>query len=216
MPQVFITPRFTLRAVAESDLDALLRNFSDRALMRYYDGTPLDDLAAVRELLETWRRRERKGTGLRWAIARKDNDELIGTFGLHDIDRRARCAQIGCEVARAYWGRKVMNEIAPVIGRHVFEELDLRRLDACIAPRNRASIALIESLGFRRRRLLRQRMILNGRRSDVFLYSMTRARYRALVRPGVLATLAEMPALAREMLAGAIHEFGAPYQRRVR
>lgn len=213
MPPVFNTPRFTLRAITEADVDALFENFSDHALMRYYDGTPLADRAAVRGLLDTWRRRERKGTGLRWAIVLKRDNRLVGTCGLHDIDRRARCAEIGCEVGRVFWGRGVMPEVGAVIGRHAFEALDLKRLDACIAPANRASIALVESLGFRRRRLLPQRMVVNGQRSDMILYSMTRARYRKLEHPGIMATLAEVPALARESIANALWQLKLPRTR---
>lgn len=211
MVKTFHTRRFTLRPIRDADIDALHANFSDSELMRYYDGKPLPERAAVRELLSTWRRRERKGTGLRWAIARKEDDRLVGTCGLHDIDRRAGCAEIGCEVSREYWGKRVMQEVAPVIGRHAFETLGLKRLDAYVAPGNRASLHLLGALGFRCRRVVGRHAIINGHTSGLRLFSMTRTRYRVLVSPGLLARLAELPGLLRDMLSARIRNWQATH-----
>src|SRR5690606_25213401 len=87
------TTRFRLRAIRDDDLPALLENFSDPALMRYYGMPVMRTPEEVRALVERWRGWETKGTGVRWAIARKDTDALIGTCGFHDLDRANGCVE---------------------------------------------------------------------------------------------------------------------------
>lgn len=191
MPTEYITPRFRLRSIEDRDLPALFRNFSDPELMRFYDLAPVTNMEEMLALVARWRRWEAKGTGVRWTIARKDTDEAIGTCGFRDIDLRARCAEAGCELSPAYQGRGVIPEVAPCVGRHAFEVLALNHLKAFIAPGNRASTALMEKFGFRKRGLVRDRVIVEGRRRDMLYFTITRATYRAKVYPGEVGRLDE-------------------------
>lgn len=198
MPEYLVTSRFHLRPIQDSDLPALFRNFSDPALMQFYDLAPIRTLAEMKDLVARWRRWEGKGTGKRWAIALKDTDEAIGTCGFRDIDMRVRCAEAGCELSREYWGRGVMPEVAPFLGRYAFEELALNHIKAFVAPGNRASIALLEKFGFRKKRLVRDRVIINGKGFDMLYFTMTRAAYRAKVHPQDTAPFEALTLAIRE------------------
>lgn len=200
MPTEYTTARFRLRSIEDRDLPALLRNFSDPELMKFYDLAPVTNLDEMRELVARWRRWEARGTGVRWTIALKETDEAIGTCGFRDIDLRVRCAEAGCELRPEYWRRGVIQEVAPLVGRHAFEVLALRHLKAFIAQGNEASIGLMRKFGFRRRGLVRGRAIVNGERRDMLYFTMSRATYRAKVHPDQAGAFDELLFEVREFL----------------
>ena len=90
-----------------------------------------------------------------------------------EADRRARLIQL---VEASDWFlpalRAVrMPPVRALIG-FAFGELGLNRLEADIDPRNLASARSLESLGFTREGLLRERWIVNGEVSDTALYGL--------------------------------------------
>ena len=216
MNDEYETTRFRLRAVTDDDLPALFENFSDPAMMKFYDMEPAGSMADVQALVARWRRREEQGTGVRWAIIEKKNGRFIGTCGLHDINLRTRCAEAGCEVGRRWWGRGVMAEVAPAVGRHAFEVLALDRLHAYIAPANRASLALIGFCGFRRKRWLRDAREVESRSVRPQLYTLTRAAYLRRVQPGKFDLLAAFAFLARDVSLRLAHFLGIPQTPHIR
>lgn len=58
-------------------------------------------------------------------------------------------AEIGWRLAREYWGQGLATEVAEAIVRLGFETLGLPRIVATVQKSNKASIRLIEKLGFR-------------------------------------------------------------------
>ena len=65
-------------------------------------------------------------------------------------------ASIGYELARAAWRQGIMTEALDVIIAFGFRELNLNRIDAVVLPENKASILLLEKLGFSHEGLLKE------------------------------------------------------------
>jgi len=82
-------------------------------------------------------------------------------------------------LGRKHWGAGYMLEAMRGLVRFAFEEMQLRRLEAEIDPRNAASAKLLERLGFVREGLLRQRWDLKGEVTDSGLYGLLRAEWAA-------------------------------------
>jgi RimJ/RimL family protein N-acetyltransferase len=61
---------------------------------------------------------------------------------------------------------------------YAFDELDLRRIEADVDPRNAASIRTLERLGFRREGYLRERWRVNGEVQDALFYGLLRREWR--------------------------------------
>lgn len=179
MKSTYESERFRLRDFEPGDLAAVYENFSDPRVMKYYDAAPLGKMAEAERLLAEWRHAEHHGTGLRWAIADRNSNRLIGTCGFHALARRHRRAEIGYELHPDWWGRGVMSEVLPLALEHAFRKLQLNRLAALILPANRPSIALVRKFGFRREGLLREFVRVADRRLDMESYSLLQADYNA-------------------------------------
>nr|WP_237770715.1 GNAT family protein [Pseudomonas humi] len=98
-----------------------------------------------------------------------------------------------CALRQAHHGRRAYNRsrlsaaspfLPATLLDYAFGDLRLNRLEADIDPRNLASAATLERLGFRHEGLLRQRWMVAGEVSDSALYGLlaedwaqTRAQY---------------------------------------
>ncbi len=166
------TPRLMLRPLAQDDAAGLFRIFSDPEFMRYWSTPPWASIAEAHALIERDRRELDAGEHLRLGVFLRDGRELIGTSSLFHLNEACRRGEIGYGIARAHWRRGYMGEAVRALIGFAFGELGLNRLEADIDPRNLASARSLESLGFTREGLLRERWIVDGEVSDTALYGL--------------------------------------------
>jgi RimJ/RimL family protein N-acetyltransferase len=171
------TPRLSLRWISEADLDALFSIFSHPEVMRYWSTPPLVDREAARRLLNEIHDNFHKRAFLKWGIARRGDDLLLGTATLFHLDFDNRRAEIGYALGREYWSQGYMNEALQALVRYAFADLNLHRLEADVDPRNASSILTLERLGFQREGYLRERWQVNGEVQDALFYGLLRPEW---------------------------------------
>jgi len=79
----------------------------------------------------------------------KQTEEFIGTCGLapYNLDGCEE-VELGYRLCLKYWGKGYAKEAAAVVLRHGFEELNLQRVIGFAIPQNKASLKILEELGF--------------------------------------------------------------------
>jgi [ribosomal protein S5]-alanine N-acetyltransferase len=176
--------RVSLRWISDADTDAFYAIYSNPEVMRYWSTPPLVDRAAAADLIRKIRKDWHARLILKWGIARRSDDQLIGSLTLFNLDFDHRRAEIGYALGRAYWGQGYMHEALQALLAYAFETLDLHRIEADIDPRNTASIKTVERLGFKREGYLRERWQTNGEIQDAFFYGLLKHEW---LRPDVSA-----------------------------
>lgn len=147
---ILATARLRLRPLVQADAGALHPMLADADLMTYSADGPLASLEATRAYLVedaadlNWRA---------WAITRHRDDRAIGWVSAGRMRGRG-VTEIGFILARDEWGRGYASEAVSAVVGQVFAE-GQHRIFADADTENRASILLLERLGFRRERLLR-------------------------------------------------------------
>ena len=143
-----LTPRLLLRQLDASDADDFFAILSDEEVTRYYGRPPhraIDEThALIQRLSDIFARRE----GLRWAVVLRDTDRLIGTCCLYHFDDDYRHAELGYELAHAYWGRGLMSEAIAAVLTYGFIEMDLQQIEADVDIANERSKAVLHKFGF--------------------------------------------------------------------
>lgn len=165
-----------LRAPSMEDVDDVLQVFGHPEVMRYWSRPPMRERAEAQALLENIHEGAASGRFLQWAITRVGEDRLIGTVTLYEIDLEQGRAAIGYALGREHWGRGIARSAVSLAIGYAFETLGLRRLEADTDPRNRASIGLLERLGFEREGLLKQRWRVGGEIQDSLLLGLLAPR----------------------------------------
>jgi RimJ/RimL family protein N-acetyltransferase len=170
--------RVSLRGITSDDIDALYRIFSHPEVMRYWSTPPLADRNAAVELLREIHDGFQRRILLKWGIALRGDDELIGTATLFHPDFNNGRAEIGYSLNRAHWGNGYINEALNALLEYAFNTLDLRRIEADVDPRNAASIRTLERLGFQQEGYLRERWHVNGEIQDALFYGLLRSEWK--------------------------------------
>jgi ribosomal-protein-alanine N-acetyltransferase len=106
-----------------------------------------------------------------WRV--KEDDQLLGACGLGAWDREAAQAEIGYELARAYWGQGLMPEALQAIVRFGFETMGLQRIVAEVMLDNTSSCRLLNKVGFQTEGILEKRGFWKGEYHDLRLFTLT-------------------------------------------
>ena len=174
------TNRIRLRPVTEDDVDALYRIFSHPEVMRYWGAPPLADRDAALQLVNEIHDGFRRQAALKWGIARRTDDQIIGTTTLFNLSFDNHRCELGYGLDRAEWGKGYMQEALRALLDYAFNVLDLHRLEADVDPRNENSIRIVEKLGFQREGYLRERWQVNGEIQDALFFGLLRPEWQKL------------------------------------
>lgn len=121
------------------------------------------DRAAWKRYMKRLERENEAG----FLVKRLHDDAICGVINLSAITFEALCsAWVSYFAVAAMAGKGYMKEGMVQVAGHAFGELGLHRLEANIQPGNLASVALVESVGFRYEGLARNFLKINGQWRD--------------------------------------------------
>lgn len=166
--------RVVLRPLNPADASALVEIFSNPEVLRYWGGSAMPDAASASEFISSVDGLRGQNVLHVWGIARADDDRIIGTGTLAQVDFSNRRAEVGYALGREHWGKGYMAEALPTLLEHAFQTLNMHRLEADVDPRNGPSIRILERLGFQREGFLRERWIINGEIQDSLMFGLLR------------------------------------------
>lgn len=100
-------------------------------------------------------------------------DHLIGHIALYSVKRLPYSSGfVGYAMDEAYVGKGIVTEAVELIVNFAFEEVGLHRIEAYVAPENKASIRVLEKVGFLQEGLLRKLLYINGKWVDHYMYAI--------------------------------------------
>ena len=163
-----------LRLRADSDNEAMIAALQDPEIPRWTRVPDGYDERAAAEWASESRRQRDAGEGLHLVIAEAENDEFLGSVGVHNINRAEGRCDIGYYLAREARGRGVMTSAVQMLSRWVFENLPVERIEITVEPANAASRAVAERAGYTFEGILRSHTVIKGRRRDMAMHSLLR------------------------------------------
>ncbi|WP_306327156.1 GNAT family N-acetyltransferase [Streptomyces venezuelae] len=111
---------------------------------------PWMQLPSTAEEFSSWMRRFEDGTNLGFLVRVRETGAAAGMVNINSVIRgRYQGASIGYAAFAPSAGRGYMSEGVAAVLEYAFTELRLHRLEANVQPGNKASLALIQRLGFR-------------------------------------------------------------------
>ncbi len=174
--------RVRLRALNRDDADSLFAIFSDPEVMRYWSHPPFTREGQVGEYLDDIAKGLETQRFLQWGLCRAEDDKVIGTCTIWQINHQSRRAEIGFALARDHWGKGWMTEGLAALLEFAFSGMGLHRLEADVDPGNQASITLLERLGFVREGYLRERWVVAGELFDSAFFGLLEQDWRSRTR----------------------------------
>ena len=178
------TERLVLREFSENDWPTVLAYQSNPLYLRYYElteRTPED----AREFVQMFLAQQQQEPRIKFqlAVVLKATGQLIGNCGVRMKSADAREGDIGYELNPQHWGQGYATEAARAIVQLGFTRLRLHRIWSwCIAD-NVGSARVLEKLGMRQEKRLRENEYFKGRWWDTLLYGILDYEWQAQQTP---------------------------------
>lgn len=171
------TKSITLRKLNLEDAPMLFNYYSNENVHRHLDWYGPKTLERSYEVINIWNKGYEDGWIIRFAIADKATDEIIGTIFLSEfVGKRA---EIGYELSEQYWGRGIMSEAIQEVLSLGFNELGLVRIQAFVSEENIASRKLLTKFDFSEEGCLRlfECHSVTGECKDMLCYGLLHTEF---------------------------------------
>lgn len=152
-PEIWTTPRLTLRPPALDDAEAIFRGYAqDPEVVRYLLWRPHRSVEDTRVFLERCRKVWSEGADFPWVIQLASGE----VAGMLEMRMQPPAAQLGYVLARARWGQGLMTEALEPVVAWALSQTMIYRVWAVCDVANLASARVLERLGFEREGTLRR------------------------------------------------------------
>lgn len=145
---VLTTARLRLRELRPTDAADLFVFRGDPVVQRF-NSEPLQSVEAAAAFIEELTQGYLGLPALHWGITLQAQDRVIGLVGLHTWHHHHRRAEIGYDLAHAFWGQGIGSEAVRAVVAFGFTQLNLNRIEAATIADNHESVNLLKKLGFR-------------------------------------------------------------------
>ena len=166
-----------LRKMRSEDATELYQYYNNKSVYQYLDWNGPSSALHAGEVIQRWNKGFEDGWIIRFAIAEKKTDKIIGTIFLNNFEEKR--AEIGYELSEAYWKKGIMTEVMRLVLGLGFHKLGFVRIQACVCEENIASKQLLKKLGFKEEGYLRQFECHNvtGECKDMYIYSLLKNEF---------------------------------------
>ena len=118
-----------------------------------------------------WNAQATSSSPVRFAIARKLDDRLVGTAGFHTVSPENRTAELSYDLSPEVWGQGIATATARELVNWAHECASVIRVQATVLDSNTRSSKVLLRLGFKPEGLLRSYRLVRGTSRDFIMYS---------------------------------------------
>ena len=171
------TQRLLLRQITQDDDRSMLEVLSDEDTCEYLTHNAVNDIATIQRMIYGMQRFFDEKQRIRWGIAKRQDNSIIGHCGFFDIDKANCCAEISYCLKSGLWGQGIMTEALDAMLKFGFEDYGLNRIVAKVMKDNVGSINVLRKLGFVYEGILRESLYKNGKYHDLMIFSILKNEY---------------------------------------
>jgi ribosomal-protein-alanine N-acetyltransferase len=180
-----VTKRLILRDLRMKDVKSIVENVNNLNVSKWVIMVPHPyKLKDAKKWIKDVSKKERgkKRDSYTFGIELKSEKKIIGSIGVHKINKFFETATVGYWLGQKYWRQGYGSEALRVILDFAFRKLKLRRLDATIIKENPSSGKLLEKYGFKkegmRRKRLKSKATGNRKVYDEVIYGLLKQEYK--------------------------------------
>ena len=169
--------KIRLRKIKLEDGNELFKYYSNEKVHRYLDWNGPETLDRSYEVINIWDKGYIDGWIIRFAIADKVTDKIIGTIFLNEFEGKR--AEVGYELSESYWRKGIMSEAMHKVISFGFKKLGLGRIQAFVCEENIASRGLLKKLNFKEEGYLRkfECHTVTGECKDMYIYGLLNTEF---------------------------------------
>ncbi|XOQ48934.1 MAG: hypothetical protein ACFWUM_08520 [Eubacteriales bacterium] len=166
------TERLILRPFTLDDAEDMYQYAKDPEVTKYARWKPHESIQDSLNLLEEWIKSYSNPGYYSWAIARKEDNRMIGCIGITNVSDIDESGEVGYWLGKSWWGRGIMTEALKAVIRFVFEQCEFNRLEACHSVNNPASGCVMQKAGMTFEGIAREKCKSNAGFQDCRVYAI--------------------------------------------
>lgn len=170
------TDRLDLVEIKQSHLGNIYKLFSDENVTKFYNLLPLKNEQEAQKSFDWFQKRFIDKLGIRWGIALKGQQEIIGTVGFNNFTKQHR-ANIGYDLQTEHWNNGYITEALKAVINFGFNKLEINRIEAEVMQGNKISESVLTKLNFKNEGVLREWMFWNDNHYDMTMFSLLKVDY---------------------------------------
>lgn len=182
---ILTTERLLLRDFGESDWETVLAYQQHPLYLRYNEWTSrtAEDVRAFIQIFMDHQKQVPR-VKFQFAVTLRATGQLIGNCGVRRESPEAREGDMGYELDPQHWGNGYATEAARAVLDFGFSHMDLLRISAWCVADNVGSARILEKLGMRLERRMRDYQYFKGRWWDTLSYAILYDEWWMQVRNG--------------------------------
>lgn len=144
------TERLLLRPFEMEDAEPMFNNWaSDSEVTKYLMWPTHENLDDTKKVLQNWISEYEKKDKYIWCVELKETGEAIGSFGVGNLNEKARIVEMAYCIGRSYWHQGITSEALKAIMKFFFEEVGVNRIEARHDPKNPHSGSVMKKCGMK-------------------------------------------------------------------
>lgn len=168
------TPRLRLRKLIMEDAEDFYRHLgSSEAVTRYMLWNPHQDFSESVASIQKALHRYEAGGCIRWGIALKETNSLIGVIELLRFEKDTDSCSFAYMLGEAFWGKGYGTEALTAAFDFAFTQMEIKAITADHMAENPASGRVMEKAGMRKTGILPGKYTKNGKPYDAVEYTIT-------------------------------------------
>jgi [ribosomal protein S5]-alanine N-acetyltransferase len=165
-------------------LDDMFEYSSNPLLYKYFEFEPQKTFIESKNYLTRLKERNNVDTAHYWFILFKNENKVIGSFGIHDIDWRKKDGELSYGISPEYWGKGIFQEILQIVLEFLYKIRGFHRLIATTREDNYPSIKGLEKIGFIKEATLRDYYLsYDGSRYNAVIMSILNNEFKKFKSP---------------------------------
>lgn len=164
-----------LAILEEKYLDKIMQDWNNPEMRKYLGGYMPNSKTFEARWIESVHEQMKNRKSFYFALERIEDDEFLGTLGVHDIDWLSKSARIGITIhSPENWGKGYGTEAMKILISFAWKDLNLRRLELDVHAFNKRAIRVYEKMGFSQFGTAHGRFFIDGEYVDTILMELFR------------------------------------------
>lgn len=176
IPTLDINDNIIIRSLSIEDAPAYLNYMKNPNVGRYVLVEKQATLSYAMSHINYCKSMIRNEQGLFWAIARKNDNVMIGWLGLYTNNHNNR-AEIAFDLSEDFWGQGIITDVIHETLRYAFDYVELVRVGALILKENVGSQKVLEKNGFSFEGTLKNYKLHLEKAYDIESYAITKEAF---------------------------------------
>lgn len=166
------TEHLVLRQISIDDANEVFDLRSNPETMKYIPRPLAETIEDAQKFILDCNAGIEKNDLINWAIAKKEDNKLIGMIGFFRLQPENFRGEIGYILNPNFHRKGIMKEACDEAIKFGFNQMNFHSIEAVIDPGNVASEKLLQKTGFKKEAHFKENFYYNGEFLDSVIYSL--------------------------------------------